>query len=478
MSEIIQGLYLGGWHNAQDRNFLKRKNVSHIVIAAGELREVFPTKYFYKHIQALNHDGYRIIDKFDEAADFIEIGLENGSSVLVHCDNGNSRSSALVIAYLMKYREMNFERCHHLIKKNTGAGKIRKAFVYQLKEYWKKLEKHRLTKVHYEAIQAICSPRHTTTVLIEEKSSPIRTLERQIVKEHIPESNTVFRQSSGSRERISTSNNTYYEEARRSPQRIVTSTKYSGYLENSHNHYAERRSPGRTIIEEVRYSPIRSHRYEQHINQDTLNKKKVIVEHTSPKSSFVEEVEYANKHNTEGRRFQSTRYENYRRASPRIIEIESRDLTQRDNIEIAKSTSTIDREELADNKKVSYIDRKYSPNARRIVQRVEKSPEQVETHIERTNQVCRAIPSELVVYGERRETSPGYKHVSFLEKDQSRPDNLSPRNSRHEVQYERRGYNARLSPSPKSTKNPQTSISTSSLLADYQTRVTSLYPVN
>jgi protein-tyrosine phosphatase len=50
-----------------------------------------------------------IIPHFEEAFEFINKGMESGC-VLVHCNAGISRAATIVIAYLMKTRNMTLTR--------------------------------------------------------------------------------------------------------------------------------------------------------------------------------------------------------------------------------------------------------------------------------------------------------------------------------------------------------------------------------
>lgn len=48
-----------------------------------------------------------LLDKLDPALKFIHRAKKRHTSVLVHCAQGRSRSVAIVVAYLMKYRQYN-----------------------------------------------------------------------------------------------------------------------------------------------------------------------------------------------------------------------------------------------------------------------------------------------------------------------------------------------------------------------------------
>lgn len=56
-------------------------------------------------------DKSNIIEHFVPTADFIHAALErNEGAVLVHCQAGVSRSTTLVVAYLMSYHNLNVEQ--------------------------------------------------------------------------------------------------------------------------------------------------------------------------------------------------------------------------------------------------------------------------------------------------------------------------------------------------------------------------------
>jgi protein-tyrosine phosphatase len=53
---------------------------------------------------------------FDESNPFIHEGITNQEGVLVVCTAGISRSAAIVIAYLMKMRDLKYAEAHKLVK--------------------------------------------------------------------------------------------------------------------------------------------------------------------------------------------------------------------------------------------------------------------------------------------------------------------------------------------------------------------------
>lgn len=76
---------------------------------------------------------------FDEAMKFIEDGVNTHFGVLVHCQQGVSRSSTITIAYLMKHKKMTLQQAYMHLKKVRPICKPKKNFLRQLIKYEKRL---------------------------------------------------------------------------------------------------------------------------------------------------------------------------------------------------------------------------------------------------------------------------------------------------------------------------------------------------
>jgi atypical dual specificity phosphatase len=62
---------------------------------------------FYLYVPGEDHPNYDLSAHFDSSLSFIESSLER-TNILVHCMAGISRSVTLVLAYLMKYKNLTF----------------------------------------------------------------------------------------------------------------------------------------------------------------------------------------------------------------------------------------------------------------------------------------------------------------------------------------------------------------------------------
>ena len=142
ISSVIPGiLYISSYEPAIRREQLQDLEIFHIV----RLGDQDDFKHYYiTHDEMCYHDVliedemYVDLTKeiLDEATDFIHFAH---SPVLVHCFAGVSRSSSVVIAYLMRFKRMTFSQAsHHLTDKHPRAQPNPK-FLRDLIEYEKQL---------------------------------------------------------------------------------------------------------------------------------------------------------------------------------------------------------------------------------------------------------------------------------------------------------------------------------------------------
>ena len=149
-SRILPHLYLGNLNHATNALMLKELGITHVV-SIGEsalippqdgnesptatgfgnvpthLKARLPTNSLWIEqkmgnievldLQGISDDGIDPIKGlFDRSNEFIEDARLKGGKVLVHCRVGVSRSSSLVIAYVMKHCEMDLQSAYLLVR--------------------------------------------------------------------------------------------------------------------------------------------------------------------------------------------------------------------------------------------------------------------------------------------------------------------------------------------------------------------------
>ncbi|XP_028822770.1 dual specificity protein phosphatase 13-like [Denticeps clupeoides] len=113
IDEVWPNIYIGNVGIAQNRTALQKLGITHILNAAHSKRGSIGDQRFYGNsfvycgIPAEDSTYFDLDVYFRPAADFIHKALKSSDGkVLVHCIMGMSRSSTLVLAYLMLYHHM------------------------------------------------------------------------------------------------------------------------------------------------------------------------------------------------------------------------------------------------------------------------------------------------------------------------------------------------------------------------------------
>ncbi|XP_056174961.1 dual specificity protein phosphatase 1-like isoform X3 [Syzygium oleosum] len=123
LCKIEEDLFLGSVGAANNKDDLKRLNVTHILTVASTLKPAYPDDFVYKVIAA----------------------KRLGGGVLVHCFVGKSRSVTIVVAYLMKKHGMSLSQALEHVKSRRRQASPNSGFISQLQEYEKFLQVLALT---------------------------------------------------------------------------------------------------------------------------------------------------------------------------------------------------------------------------------------------------------------------------------------------------------------------------------------------
>ena len=137
--EIIPHLYLGSIGSASNLKQLQNFKITHIVCCAKGIKNFFPDNFKYLNLDIIDSQTDNIKKYFEEANLFIDEAIKNQGNVLVHCHAGISRSSTIIIAYIMKSQKMNLDKILDLMRSKREKVKPNDGFIEQLKEYQKEL---------------------------------------------------------------------------------------------------------------------------------------------------------------------------------------------------------------------------------------------------------------------------------------------------------------------------------------------------
>lgn len=137
VSQITPTLFLSGADAPLNAGLVLKKGITLIVNAT--LSHACPA---YPGVECLrvpvsDLPSARLGDYFDWVAKRIHGNC--GGGTLVHCAAGMSRSPALVMAYLMRYRGVTLRQAHHWVQESRPYIRLNAGFWEQLLQYEKRL---------------------------------------------------------------------------------------------------------------------------------------------------------------------------------------------------------------------------------------------------------------------------------------------------------------------------------------------------
>ncbi|XP_069575415.1 dual specificity protein phosphatase 18 isoform X2 [Brachyistius frenatus] len=137
LSQITPTLFLSGADAPLNAALVSQKGITLIVNAT--LNHVCPAYPGVECVRVPVADlpGARLGDHFDRVAERIHGNRPGGT--LVHCAAGMSRSPALVMAYLMRYRGVTLCEAHRWVRDSRPSVRLNAGFWQQLLQYERRL---------------------------------------------------------------------------------------------------------------------------------------------------------------------------------------------------------------------------------------------------------------------------------------------------------------------------------------------------
>lgn len=137
LSQITPTLFLSGADAPLNATLVSKKGITLIVNAT--LSHACPA---YPGVECLrvpvsDLPSARLGDHFDRVAERIHGNRAGGT--LVHCAAGMSRSPALVMAYLMRYRGVTLQQAHGWVRESRPYVRLNAGFWEQLLQYERRL---------------------------------------------------------------------------------------------------------------------------------------------------------------------------------------------------------------------------------------------------------------------------------------------------------------------------------------------------
>ncbi|KAL5569145.1 hypothetical protein UlMin_025720 [Ulmus minor] len=139
-SKVAEHVYLGGDAVARDRDILKHNGITHILNCVGFVcPEYFKADFVYRTLWLQDSPSEDITSILYDVFDYFEDVREQRGRVFVHCCQGVSRSTSLVIAYLMWREGQSFDDAFQYVKAARGIADPNMGFACQLLQCQKRV---------------------------------------------------------------------------------------------------------------------------------------------------------------------------------------------------------------------------------------------------------------------------------------------------------------------------------------------------
>lgn len=139
-SKVAEHIYLGGDAVARDRDILKQNGITHVLNCVGFVcPEYFKADFMYMTLWLQDNPTEDITSILYDVFDYFEDVREKHGRVFVHCCQGVSRSTSLVIAYLMWREGQSFDDAFQYVKSARGIADPNMGFACQLMQCQKRV---------------------------------------------------------------------------------------------------------------------------------------------------------------------------------------------------------------------------------------------------------------------------------------------------------------------------------------------------
>lgn len=147
--EELDWIWIGDAEDARDATELRKNNIRYILNCTmprgdGGVSNFHErdNKFEYCRLALADNATENLQARFEAAWEFLEkVRIREDGSVLVHCQQGVSRSVSMVLSYLMKYYRFSFEVARAMAKEVRAQANPNEGFEKQLRELEERLIK-------------------------------------------------------------------------------------------------------------------------------------------------------------------------------------------------------------------------------------------------------------------------------------------------------------------------------------------------
>ena len=132
-------LYLSGYTLLSKKESLSNHNITYVLNCAREISDSNHQNITYKRLEMDDVPMFNLKTVLLDGMIFIAEALHAGHNVLVHCVMGISRSTSLVLAYMMTFHNLSYVQSYRIVKAHRPRINPNIGFVSCLERYDKGL---------------------------------------------------------------------------------------------------------------------------------------------------------------------------------------------------------------------------------------------------------------------------------------------------------------------------------------------------
>jgi len=132
-NEIVDGLFLGAAVAGEDGKAMLKKRITHVLICHPTLKEFHPKHFKYGRAPLADTPEQNVLEHLPDALEFMGKAKKSGGRIFVCCMKGISRSSSVVISWLMIERGITFEEAFKIAEKKRPVVYPNVGFQQQLR---------------------------------------------------------------------------------------------------------------------------------------------------------------------------------------------------------------------------------------------------------------------------------------------------------------------------------------------------------
>lgn len=136
MSQVYENLWIGPANVAREKDFLLDTNITVIVNCAEEEsinRYPLLSSLFTVHVPLIDDEEPHAREMILKGAEFIQIYLQQGKNLLVHCKAGISRSATVILAWMIIYKNIPFDTAYRFLQEKRPIIRPNDFYIQLLK---------------------------------------------------------------------------------------------------------------------------------------------------------------------------------------------------------------------------------------------------------------------------------------------------------------------------------------------------------